>query len=805
MANKRLPPKELFSIDPIHEELNIHGPDASPIILDIWKQKYQNPIGNEDTPAHTHRRIVEGVYKHDKSRKAKAAAHEAVAKLLWLPGGRIQQTAGTDKHTTMINCFVSQTIEDSMGPIADAIKDAMLTMQQGGGIGMDFSTLRPTGAYLNKTQAIASGPLPFMDMWDSMCATIKSAGGRRGAMMATISDEHPDLPAFINAKREKGRLTNFNVSVLISDAFMDAVLLDEIWHLGFTEPREDKTHIFEMQQDDGQTWYAYSEWKARDLWNLILENTYEWSEPGVIFIDRVNATNNLNYLENIRCTNPCGEQPLPPYGCCNLGAVNLARLVRDPFTDQATFDFPLLRSIVNVGVRFLDNVIDTTIYPLEQQRAEEINKRRLGLGITGLANCLSQLGLVYGSYVGNEMIVQIMSELANCAYSASADLAKERGAFPLYTEHWGQTDLVKNLDRKVLTKIRKHGIRNGVLLTIAPTGTTSLFAGNISSGLEPVFLHRATRTVKTPAGKKNYPTIDYGFALYCLHNKLDPLQVNLDMLPDYMVAHDKLEVAQHLQVQATCQNWIDASISKTINCPEDMEYESFKGIYQTAYDSGCKGCTTYRPSDVRGSILSAEGNDKGESDKPKVSLIVRPDQLNGTTYKVKWPHDTEAYFVTINSVEGQPFEMFISSTSSKYTDWTTALSLMISAIMRRGEDISFLPKELMKVVSATETGFVDKKFYGSLVALIGATIDRHIRGNSEISASEPSAKPSGNAGMMIGYQAPTYVSEMSIGKSVAPKDTFTAQMSTCPECNAPAIIHMEGCERCTNCSYSQCS
>lgn len=781
---KRKQPTEKFQIDPIHSELNIYDEGANPIIRDIWYEKYRwhgnsNP---ENTPADTHSRFVEGVYAKDQKRGAKAEALEACQKLLWLPGGRIQASAGTNTVTTMINCFVSRTIKDSMSDIMEAHGEAALTMQQGGGIGMDFSTLRPMGAYLNRTGAVASGPLPFMDMWDSMCQTIKSAGGRRGAMMATMCDTHPDLPQFITAKREKGRLTNFNVSVLVSDAFMDAVKQDEDWYLGFEEPRADGQHLFTMQQEDGSTWYAYSKWKARDLWDAIIKNTYEWAEPGVVFIDRINQENNLEYCEDIRCTNPCGEQPLPPFACCNLGAVNLARMVTAPFTDEASFDYELLRRIVRIGVRFLDNVIDTTIYPLTQQRDEEFNKRRIGLGITGLANALSQLGLRYGSGGALVVVDEIMQMVKESAYEASADLAKERGSFPLYTQHWGKTSVVNSLPARVKRKIQANGIRNGVLLTIAPTGTTSLFAGNVSSGLEPVFLHRTKRrVVQKDNSIKYYLATDYSFNLYCHAHGFDPEQIKLEALPAYMDAHDKLGVDEHLATQAVCQSHIDASVSKTINCPKEMSFEDFGEVYTRAYSLGLKGCTTYRPSDVRGAVLAAVDDDTAL--QAPQELTKRPDVLSGNTYKLRWPHDSEAYYLTVNGDAQGPREIFISSTSSKYTDWATALCLMISAVMRKGGDISFIPEELKKVKSPDESGWIGGKYHGSLVALIGDTLANHLNGGS-VQDLETTAAFSGS--------------------EITAITTEPEKGEVCPNCGAPTLIPQEGCKKCTSCGYSTC-
>jgi ribonucleoside-diphosphate reductase alpha chain len=780
-----------FNLDPAHERLNIYD-ETSPdnvLTMDIWRSKYRH--GDESHPFDSFRRVVEGVYAKDPDKEAKAAALEAMQKGLWIPAGRIQAGAGTPNIVTLLNCYMCQDIHDSMSGIADALRDAMLTMQQGGGIGMNFSTLRPTGAYLRRTGAVASGPLPFMDMWDSMCQTIMSAGSRRGAMMAVMDCEHPDLPTFIQAKREAGRLTNFNVSVLVSDAFMQAVEDDEDWFLGFDVPRADGKHLFVTEREDRghlEQWYAYSSWKARDLWDLILENTYEWSEPGVIFMDRVNRCNNLQYCETITGTNPCGEQPLPPNGCCNLGAINLARMISKPFTEQAKLDWHLLGEITKLGTRFLDNVIDTTLYPLDSQAEEEYAKRRIGIGITGLANCMAQLGLTYGSAEAVDLTDQIMSAIKNITYKASAKLAQERGPFPLYSHHdWGKSSpIVQGLDDSTKKVIGQHGMRNGVLLTIAPTGTTSILAGNVSSGLEPVFLNKVQRNVRQEDGStKPYTAFDYGYLLYCKLKGVNPETSH--KLPDQMITHEELKPLQHLTVQEVCQRHIDASVSKTINCPQAITYEAFKDIYTEAYKRGLKGCTTYRYSDVRGAVLSKGGTDAAsEAGKLDQHPLKRPEALHGTTYKVKWPNVDENYYITINQIADKPFEVFIQSTSSKYADWTTALALMVSAIMRKGGDISFISQELSKVRSAEDSAWINGKYYGSLVALIGDTLGKHLLDGDIQRVENKSLEVSDNPQIHLEIQSSSIKGD------------------TCPKCNAPALISQEGCDKCLNCDYSNC-
>lgn len=797
---ERQPTGTRFSIDPAHEGLDIYG-DAQILTNDIWRDKYR--YGTEAHPFDSMRRVVEGVYAKDPDKDAKRDALEAMQKSLWIPAGRIQAGAGTPNVVTMLNCYMCQDIEDSMVGIADALKDAMLTQQQGGGIGMNFSTLRPSGSFLRRTGAVASGPLPFMDMWDAMCATIMSAGSRRGAMMAVMSDDHPDLPEFITAKHKEGRLTNFNMSVLISDAFLDAVAQDEEWFLGFNVPKADGRHLFTVERDEGgriEPWFAYSKWQARELWDLILENTYEWSEPGVVFIDRINRRNNLNYCETISGTNPCGEQPLPANGCCNLGAINLAKLVKDPFTEFAQFDFDLLREIAALGVRFLDNVIDVTLYPLEEQAKEEYAKRRIGIGITGLANALAQLRVRYGSKDAVKVTEMIMGTLMDAAYLESVHLAEERGTFPLYDPGRWAVNSPLMLHEATNVRIRENGVRNGVLMTIAPTGTTSLYAGNVSSGLEPVFLNKLQRNVRQKNDTyKPYTVYDYGYLLYAHVHGFAPHHVR--NLPDYMVTHETLSVDDHLAMQAICQKYVDASVSKTINCPQTITFEDFKEVYAKAYELGCKGCTTYRYSETRGSILSSGGAIEAVTSQPKV--LTRPDALDGRTYKVRWPSVDENYYITINEVGGAPFEVFIQSTSSKYSDWTTALSLMISAIMRGGGDISFIPLELAKV-RGDDVGYIDGRFYGSLVALIGDTIGKHLSDGDISTVEKEPSKEAKNPQIHISLHSSMEGPRGDAHDGIGIGDGYQFRGETCPKCNQPALINQEGCDRCMNCNYSNC-
>lgn len=481
-------------------------------------------------------------------------------------------------------CFVMGTIPDSMAGIFDMLKEAALTMQMGGGIGYDFSTLRPKGALVKGVGADSSGPLSFMAVWDAMCRTVMSAGSRRGAMMGTMRCDHPDILAFIKAKRESDALRMFNLSVLITDPFMDAVKSDADWDLVF----------------DGK---VYETIKAADLWDAIMQSTYAFAEPGVIFIDRINKANNLSYCEYIAATNPCGEQPLPPYGSCLLGSINLTRFVVD-----GTIDYDGIRDVVACAVRMMDNVIDVSNFPLDKQAADARNKRRIGLGITGLADMLSMIGVTYGSDDAVAITGMIMSNVTKYAYLASIELAKEKGAFPLLdVEEYLKSDFMLDMPEFIRNDIRQHGIRNALLTSIAPTGTISLYAGNVSSGIEPIFATSYERKILMPDGSHDVEeVVDYAVA--------DWRRGSNEPLPKWFVTAQTLPPLDHVKMQAACQRWVDSAISKTINCPEDISFEDFKGVYMAAWDSGCKGCTTYRPNAITGAVLTASDDATGSDD-----------------------------------------------------------------------------------------------------------------------------------------------------------------------------------------------
>lgn len=557
----------------------------TPISQNIWESKYRfvHPDGRHEASLdETVERVANAI----------AAAEPVALRALWskrfldvmsdlsfIPAGRILAGAGTNRAVTLFNCYVMGQIPDSIPGIFEGLSEAAQTLQQGGGIGHDFSTLRPKGAPVLSVGADASGPLSFMDVWDAMCRTIMSAGARRGAMMGTLACDHPDIEAFVDAKRDPSRLRNFNVSVLVSDAFMQAVADDTEWPLLF-----------------GGT--VYKTVTARDLWQRIMRSTYDVAEPGVIFIDRVNAMNPLSYCEEISCTNPCGEQPLPPYGACLLGSLNLTRFVVDPFTDRARLDVARLQEVAGVAVRFLDNVVDVSNYPLPQQRAEALAKRRLGLGVTGLANALFMCNLRYGSTSAVEATKSWMRSIEQAALASSMEIALEKGTFPRFNAvSYLETDYAQKLPEDFRMAISQNGLRNGLLTSIAPTGTISLLAGNVSSGIEPVFSLSQQRKILNRDGSHRSEVLeDFGYAAW--------RKTKASTRPAALVTMADLTAAEHLAMQSAAQAHVDSSISKTINVPADYSFEDFVSVYENAWRMGLKGCTTFRPNAVTGSILS---------------------------------------------------------------------------------------------------------------------------------------------------------------------------------------------------------
>ena len=850
-------------------------PFRAPIADEIWRSKYRltRADGSVETSlSETFARVagaVAGVEKGGKRVRARWAATflDAMSDLAFIPAGRILAGAGSGRDVTLFNCFVMGTIADDLSAIFDGVKQAALTMQAGGGVGMDFSTLRPKGALVRSIGADASGPVSFMDVWDAMCLTIMSAGARRGAMMATMRADHPDIEMFIAAKSKPGRLRNFNLSVLVSDAFLAAVRSDGAWDLVF---------------DD----HVYKTVRARALWHEIMRATYDYAEPGVIFIDRINATNNLAYCETIHATNPCGEQPLPPYGACLLGSINLAALIEQPFTPQAGMDRARLKQRVATAVRFLDDVIDLSRYPLPQQRQEAIAKRRIGLGVTGLADALIMLGLHYDTAEARQTAEGWMRTIQNAAYCASAELAAEKGAFPLYDrEAFLAAPNVQALEAETRAAITRHGVRNGCLTSIAPTGTISLLAGNVSSGIEPVFDLRYRRHVQDADGTRREEIVeDYAFAAHRqIHGESEALSAAF-------VRASELKPSAHLAMQAAIQRHVDSSISKTINVPTDMSFADFEAIYLQADALGLKGCTTFRPNAVTGAVLEAgvtgmaptaasttaaattaaapEGpaspanaahtqqpragsqtspvatraparlaaagaSSTGTSVVYMAKPLERDAVLSGYTYKLRWPASDHAIYVTINDIERdgrrRPFEIFINTRNLEHYAWTVALTRMISAVFRRGGDVSFVAEELKAVFDPQGGQWMSGRYVPSLLAAIGEVIERHLveTGFRDVASdplalahedqgevmierlqSEAGGERGGHGGTLVpGASARRDSVEAAHGGAMGGDHNPGAERPRrfCQRCSSPHLERQEGCWVCRDCGFSKCS
>ena len=572
----------------------------------VWETKYR--YAHERTIADSWRRIARALAGIESNDPVgwEARYFRILQDFKFLPGGRIQAGAGTARNVTLFNCFVMGPIEDSIPGIFKALQEGAVTMQQGGGIGLDFSTLRPRGTLAKGAGTVASGPVSFMQIWEAMCGTILSTGARRGAMMATLRCDHPDIEEFVAAKQQPGQLRRFNLSIQVTEAFMTAVRSDGEWPLVFPAA------VFD---GDGET--VLREWpgearavpcrvirrvRARQLWDRILRATYDYSEPGVLFIDRINQLNNLWYRERITATNPCGEIPLPPYGACDLGSLNLTCFVRSPFTPEARIDLESLADTAQIAVRLLDNVIDASRFPLPEQAENAHRSRRIGLGITGLADALVMLGLIYGSDRSIYLAADIMRCICHAAYRASIALAKEKTRFPYFErDKYLQSPFIRSLPQDIQDGISAHGIRNSHLIAIAPTGTISLLGGNVSSGLEPIFAASYNRKVLV----ENETAKDFVLTDYALH-RWRAKSRRTNGLPDGFVTASELPVRAHIDIQAALQPFVDNSISKTINVPSDCSFSEFKQIYDLAYDRGLKGCTTFRPNSITGTLLSEE-------------------------------------------------------------------------------------------------------------------------------------------------------------------------------------------------------
>lgn len=605
--------------------------------FEIWESKYQlkdhSGVPVDETIEDTYKRVAKAIASVEANSDVWYPKFFDVLKNGATPAGRILSNAGAGEYkpaTSLINCTVSSIVEDSMPGIMAACRDSAITLASGAGIGYEFSTLRPKGSYVGGAGSYTSGPLPFMDIFNVMCFTVSSAGGRRGAQMGTFAVWHPDVEEFIKAKREDGRLRQFNLSLLIDDEFMEAVKADADWDLFFPVMKKeasetlktvwktlfwDKAYCAKQQYlvENGKILCkVYKTIKARDLWDTIMNSTYNFAEPGFLLIDKINKYNNNYFCENIRATNPCGEQPLPPEGSCLLGSLNIATFVEHPFTPQALFDLPRFKEAVKIFTRMLDNVVEMNGLSLEGQREAITSKRRHGMGFTGLGSAFSLLGISYGSQESIDLTDLIMQELAVTGFKTGVDLAKEKGCAPILESQqnrqaWVDGEYMKRIwsawpEGKQLAL--DHGCRFTHHSSIAPTGTISLSVNNnVSNGIEPSFSHKYTRNVIKP-GKKTKEAIDVFSYEMLLHKHI----TGEDEVPESFSTSDNVTTKQHVDIQAAAQYWCDSSISKTINVPTDMPFEEFKDVYMYAYDMGLKGCTTFRfnPAAFQGVLVKEE-------------------------------------------------------------------------------------------------------------------------------------------------------------------------------------------------------
>ena len=790
---------------------------TQPISQDVLREKYLKT--GETDAEDVYRRVARALASVEP--EAQRAHHEALFLANLHAGaigaGRIMSAAGTQIQATLINCFVQpvgdciQGMDDEGFPgIYEALREAAETMRRGGGVGYDFSRIRPRGADVKGTASMASGPCSYINVFDQSCATVESAGARRGAQMGVLRIDHPDVLEFITAKRTPGRWNNFNVSVGMSDVFMQALLEDQPWELVHkAAPGAAILADGGFQRPDGL--WVYRTLAARELWDTVMQSAYDFAEPGILFLDHINQDNNLRYCESISATNPCGEQPLPPYGCCDLGPIILTRFVRHPFGfgGAAVFDVKAFEASVAIQVRALDNVLDLTFWPLPQQREEAAAKRRIGVGFTGLGNALTMLCLRYDSAEGRAQAAHIAEHLMVAAYSASIALAREKGAFPRFDAdgYLAPGTFASRLPQPLQTAIRAHGIRNSHLLSIAPTGTVSLaFADNASNGIEPAFSWKYRRKKREADGSTTeYAVEDHAWRLY------RELGGDVAQLPDYFVSALEMPATEHIAMMQNVQPFVDTAISKTVNVPADYPYADFKDLYLQAWRVQLKGLATYRPNSILGSVMEVMAVQATPEvavpglpvADPMRSVIERrpPGALAAVAEKVDyWTQEGHktlyllVSFMPLPTADGGHVERAIEffmpvGQSGESQQWITS-SMRLLSLAARGGFLDRALSDMRKV--AWDRGPVRlgtyRKADGTQVPLWH---------DSEVAA--------------IAYAVQNIISSRSTKTEVlfaAPAATMADAMSStvmagrkCSECGAHAVIRKDGCEYCTQCGH----
>lgn len=834
-------------------EDNLNTPVApQQFSIDVMLEKYAK--GDESRIEDIYRRVARGVAQAEPEALRKKIEADFVDNFRRgaLGAGRIMSAAGTGIEATLINCFVQpvgdaiQSADESGLPgIYVALLQAAETMRRGGGVGYNFSAIRPKGARVHSTGSSASGPCSYMDVFDASCRTVESAGSRRGAQMGILDCTHPDLLEFITAKHTKGRWNNFNVSVAVSDEFMQAVADDADWELVHrAEPSPALRASADLRQRDDGMW-VYREVRAREVWDVIMRSTYDVAEPGVVFMSRMNDDNNLRAIETIRATNPCGEQPLPAYGCCNLGPLNLTRFVRDPFTQRRggtpSFDWDALAKTTRIQVRFLDDVLDVTLWPLPEQASEAQDKRRIGVGFTGLGDTLVMLGIRYDAPEGREFAIRVARTMRDEAYRASVELARERGAFPRFNakQYLEEGTFASRLPEDIKEDIRKTGIRNSHLLSIAPTGTVSLaFADNASNGIEPAFSWTYQRTKRmADGGRQTFAVEDHAYRLY------RELGGDVKTLPDYFVSALDMSAHDHLEMMAAVQPFVDTSISKTVNVPADYPFDAFQDLYFEAWRRGLKGLATYRPNETLGAVLSvtpeatpADSPDPDlEQDPLRIAIDHRPrGELPAIIEKVEYLTQAgkKSLYVAVSFIEvtgrlggdditiERPIEFFIpTGQRDESQQWITATMRSLSLAARGG----FVARNLqdMRKVSwdrgQVRLGDVERldghrspRWHDSEVAALAYAIQQILfrRGFLDAEGNQvPSRALSQLRGHAVSAQ-PSLESADNDDLALLHADDASAHTAhslmpmhgrKCSTCGANAVIRKDGCDFCTAC------